>query len=60
MSARVHMQVATEGFGAPVGIDPHRFEVRVPSGNTGDVRIIEHFGVAISTYGSDSIERCIF
>lgn len=59
MSARARIHVATEGFGAPVGIDPHRFELRVPSGNKGDVRIIEHFGVAISTYGSDSIERCI-
>ena len=58
MSVRARIQVATEGFGAPVGIDPHRFEVRVPSGNKGDVSIVEHFGVAISAYGSDAIERC--
>ena len=58
MSVRARIHVVTEGFGAPVGIDPHRFEVRVPRGNKGSVSIVEHFGVAISAYGTEAIERC--
>jgi hypothetical protein len=37
--------VRTFGFGVPDAIDPHHFVVRIPSGNAGDIEIIEDFGI---------------
>ena len=36
---------ATEGFGCPVGVDPHHLCVRVPAGRNEQVLIIERFGI---------------
>lgn len=46
----------TVGFGVPDVIDPHHFVVRVPSGNAGDIEIIEQFGIAAQD--SDYLVRC--
>jgi hypothetical protein len=48
----------TVGFGAPVGIDPHCIEVHVPPGNSGEIRIIEQYGVAAGAFGQPIAERC--
>lgn len=48
----------TVGFGAPRGIDPHCFEVVVPPGSTGEISILEHFGVAAGAFGRPAAERC--
>lgn len=50
--------VDTDGFGAPTGMDPHCFEVRVPPGNSGHVSVVEHFGIASGAFGRPSAERC--
>src|SRR2546423_14274553 len=42
---------ATEGFGCPVGIDPHHVCVRVPVGRSAPVEIIEKFGIRAGTDG---------
>ena len=54
---RLHPE--TEGFGAPGGIDPHRFEVHVPKGNSGNISIIEHYGIATGAFGCHEVERCV-
>jgi hypothetical protein len=36
---------ATEGFGCPVGIDPHHVCVVIPAGRTAPVEITERFGI---------------
>ena len=36
---------ATEGFGCPVGIDPHHVCVRIPVARSAAVEIIEKFGI---------------
>lgn len=48
----------TIGFGAPVGIDPHCFEVHVPPGNSGEIHIIEQYGVAAGAFGRPTADRC--
>jgi len=42
---------ATEGFGCPVGIDPHHVCVIVPVGRNEKVRIVEKFGIRGGTSG---------
>src|SRR3954463_1779917 len=41
----------TEGFGAPVGVDPHHVCVDIPKGRSDRVRIIEKFGIRAGTAG---------
>ncbi|RWL80663.1 MAG: DUF3780 domain-containing protein [Mesorhizobium sp.] len=48
----------TEGFGVPDTVDPHHFVVRVPSGNSGDIEIIEHFGITADSPDDDVLLRC--
>lgn len=50
--------VRTFGFGVPDAIDPHHFVVRVPSGNAGDIEIIEHFCINSASPEDDRILRC--
>lgn len=59
MNAQSRIRADTEGFGAPRGIDPHCFEVHVPPGNQGQIRFIEHFGLAAGAYGRSDAERCV-
>ena len=59
MNAHTRFASATIGFGAPDTIDPHCFEVQIPRGKTGDVRIVEHYGVAAGAFGRPDIERCV-
>jgi hypothetical protein len=59
VNLHARFQRETVGFGAPTGIDPHRFEVHVPPGNGGEIRIIEHYGVAAGAFGRQAVERCI-
>lgn len=48
----------TKGFGVPDTIDPHHFIVTIPSGNSGDIIISEHFGVTASNEDNDILMRC--
>lgn len=48
----------TVGFGVPDTIDPHHFIVRVPVGNSGDIEIIENFGIHASSDDEDQYLRC--
>ena len=41
----------TEGFGCPVGIDPHHLCVQVPVGRNDPVQIVEKFGIRGGTDG---------
>lgn len=41
----------TEGFGAPVGVDPHHVCVEIPKGRSEPVRILEKFGIRAGTAG---------
>ncbi len=50
---------STVGFGAPDAIDPHCFEVHIPRGKTGNVRVVEHYGVAAGALGCPEAERCL-
>lgn len=59
MNAHTRFASATVGFGTPDTIDPHCFEVRIPRGKTGEVRIVEHYGVAAGAFGRPEIERCV-
>lgn len=59
MNAHTRFASATIGFGTPDTIDPHCFEVRIPRGKTGEVRIVEHYGVAAGAFGRTEIERCV-
>ncbi len=59
MNVHSHICAQTEGFGAPMGVDPHCFEVHVPRGNQGQIRFVEHFGVAMGAYGRPDVERCV-
>ncbi|SRR5712692_1163629 len=40
-----------EGFGAPMGVDPHHVCVHIPRGRSEPVRIIEKFGIRAGTDG---------
>lgn len=51
-------QVRTRGFGVPDTIDPHHFVVRVPSGNSGDILIIENFGINAVSRDDETLLRC--
>jgi hypothetical protein len=47
------------GFGCPNTVDPHHFEVLIPSARAADVAIIEQFGLSGGTNGvPESVERC--
>ena len=59
MNVHAHICAQTEGYGAPTGVDPHCFEVHVPRGNQGQIRLVEHFGVATGAYGRLDAERCV-
>lgn len=59
MSGHPGVQRETVGFGAPGGIDPHCFEVHIPPGNAGDIRVVEHYGVAAGAFGRPDAERCL-
>lgn len=48
----------TVGFGVPDSIDPHHFVVRIPTGNAGDIEIIEKFGVNSQSDDVDELLRC--
>jgi hypothetical protein len=36
---------ATEGFGCPVGVDPHHMAVTIPVGRNDPVQVVEKFGI---------------
>jgi hypothetical protein len=49
----------TLGFGCPDTTDPHRFEVDIPAGRTGDVTITEHYWIKSGINGLPEVaERC--
>lgn len=58
MNVLASIRIDTDGFGAPKGVDPHVFEVHVPAGNSGKIRIVEHYGIAAGAFGRESVERC--
>lgn len=58
MNLHARFELETVGFGSPTGIDPHCFEVHVPAGNGGEIRIVEHYGVAAGAFGRPEVERC--
>lgn len=50
---------ATVGFGCPVGVDPHHFEVDLPVGRTSPVVIAEAYGIKAGLNGLPEVaERC--
>lgn len=57
MNAHARFNIGTEGFGAPTGIDPHCIEVHVPVGSSGQVTVVEHYGVAAGAFGRPQVER---
>lgn len=59
MNVHVRISAETIGFGAPSGIDPHCIEVHVPAGNSGEISIVEHYGVAAGVFGRPAAERCM-
>ncbi|MEQ1492070.1 MAG: anti-phage-associated DUF3780 domain-containing protein, partial [Terricaulis sp.] len=59
LHVRIPLETETVGFGAPTGIDPHCFEVHVPAGNGGEIRIIENYGVAAGAFGRPAAERAV-
>jgi len=59
VNVHARFELETVGFGAPTGIDPHCFEVHVPPGNGGEIRIVEHYGVAAGAFGRPAVERCV-
>lgn len=59
LHVRIPLEAETVGFGAPTGIDPHCFEVHVPPGNAGEIRIIENYGVASGAFGRPVAERAV-
>jgi len=49
----------TEGFGCPVGLDPHHFVVELPTGRTAFVVISEVYGIKAGINGlPEVVERC--
>lgn len=48
----------TKGFGVPDTIDPHHFIVTIPSGNSGDIVISEHFGISAPSESPEVLVRC--
>jgi hypothetical protein len=59
LHVRIPLETETVGFGAPTGLDPHCFEVHVPAGNGGEIRIIENYGVAAGAFGRPAAERVV-
>ena len=56
----VNPQTTTTGFGCPETTDPHRFEVDIPAGRTGDVTIVECYGIKAGIGGLPEVaERCL-
>lgn len=58
MNILASIRIDTDGFGAPKGVDPHVFEVHIPAGSSGKIRIVEHYGIAAGAFGRESVERC--
>ncbi|SMQ85915.1 Protein of unknown function [Devosia lucknowensis] len=48
----------TTGFGVPDAIDPHHFVVRIPRGSSGEIEIIERFGINAQSSADEEVLRC--
>ena len=48
----------TNGFGVPDVVDPHHFVVRVPRGESGDIEIVENFGLHAEAEDDALLLRC--
>lgn len=59
MNAHARIAAETVGFGAPAGVDPHCFEVMIPPGNSGEIAVVERYGVAAGAFGRPFAERCV-
>lgn len=49
----------TVGFGCPDGVEPHHVEVTIPAGRTGEVVVVERYGIRAGIDGNPELEeRC--